>query len=81
MPLSKARVSTVFLGLDHNHLNDGPALLFETMIFPEGSYAEMYQRRCSTWEEAEEMHKEAVLYQLGKELSDDGCNSTTEFNN
>ena len=48
-------VSTVFLGIDHQW-GDGPPILFETMIFPECEY----QTRCSTWEEAEEMHKRAV---------------------
>jgi hypothetical protein len=27
------RISTVFLGLDHNFSGDGPPLLFETMVF------------------------------------------------
>ena len=27
------RVSTVFLGIDHNFLDDGPPILFETMVF------------------------------------------------
>ena len=51
--LGEARVSTVFLGLDHS-FGDGPPLLFETMIFG-GSHDE-YQDRCSTWDEAEAMH-------------------------
>jgi hypothetical protein len=51
------RVSTVFLGLDHS-FNGGPPLLFETMIF--GGPHDQWQERCSTWEEAEEMHKRAV---------------------
>src|SRR5215471_17514474 len=28
------RVSTVFLGLDHNYSGVGPPIVFETMIFP-----------------------------------------------
>ena len=52
------RVSTVFLGLDHQWHPDGPPLLFETMIF-DGSEDE-YQERCSTWDEAVQMHAEAV---------------------
>lgn len=51
-------VSTVFLGLDHRYLGDGPPLLFETMIF--GGNHDQYQSRCSTWEEAEAMHAKAV---------------------
>ena len=50
------RVSTVFLGLDHS-FGQGPPLLFETMIF--GGEHDEYQERCSTWDEAEEMHKQA----------------------
>lgn len=50
-------VSTVFLGLDHN-FGGGAPLLFETMIF--GGVHDQYQDRCSTWEQAEVMHKEAV---------------------
>jgi hypothetical protein len=52
-----ARVSTVFLGLDHS-FGKGPPLLFETMIF--GGEHNEYQERYSTWEEAEEGHKRAV---------------------
>lgn len=52
----KVLVSTVFLGLDHAW-DGGLPLLFETMIF--GGEHDQYQDRCSTWEEAEEMHREA----------------------
>lgn len=58
-PVGDLDVSTVFLGLDHRFLRDGPPILFETMVF--GLYGnEEYQRRCSTWAEAEKMHQEAV---------------------
>lgn len=50
------RVSTVFLGLDHS-FDDGPPLLFETMIF--GGPHDGFQERCSTWEEAEKQHQNA----------------------
>ncbi|MET4695168.1 hypothetical protein [Endozoicomonas lisbonensis] len=50
-------VSTVFLGLDHNHFGGEP-LLFETMVFRNGSGCEM--DRCCTWDEAEIMHDEMV---------------------
>lgn len=49
-------VSTVFLGLDHAF--DGPPLVFETMIF--GGPHDQYQERCSTWEQALEMHLTAL---------------------
>ena len=40
-------VSTVFLGINHQHYGDGPPLVFETMLFNDG---EPYgQGRTSTW--------------------------------
>lgn len=51
------RVSTVFLGLDHNHWG-GPPILFETMIF--GGPHDGRQNRCSTWDEAVTMHQQAL---------------------
>ena len=50
-------VSTVFLGIDHN-FSGGAPLLFETMVFGIGE--DESQVRCSTWEEAEVQHAEAV---------------------
>ena len=56
-------VSTVFLGIDQRFTPlpnpPGPPILFETIIF---GLADMedYQERCCTWEEAEEMHREAL---------------------
>lgn len=62
----EVRVSTVFLGLDHRFGDEGPPLIFETMIF--GGPHSDYQERCSTWEEAEEMHRVAcVLAERGSE--------------
>lgn len=57
------RVSTVFLGLDHNFDNHGPPLIFETMIFG-GPHDQNYCKRCSTWEQVEEQHQEAILAAL-----------------
>jgi hypothetical protein len=59
------RVSTVFLGIDHNiaRLIGHPELpphLFETMTFFLGSSVD--EDRCATWLEAESMHQEAVSY-------------------
>ena len=48
-------ISTVFLGLDHSFSENGPPLLFESMIF-DGPLDET-QDRCATWEQAEEMHE------------------------
>lgn len=53
------RVSTIFLGLDHNYARTGDPLLFETMIFGDG--ADHYQTWCSTWDEAERMHAAAEV--------------------
>jgi len=54
-------VSTVFLGLDHQFWK-GPPLLFETMTFMDGESVDC--RRCSTWLEAEALHKEVVAARL-----------------
>jgi len=54
---SDITISTVFLGLDHNW-GDGPAVLFETMIF--GGEHDDYQVRYETWEQAEKGHQEAL---------------------
>jgi hypothetical protein len=51
--VGNVRVSTVFLGLDHNYWGGEP-LLFETMVFDGPLDGE--QDRCSTWEQAEAMH-------------------------
>jgi len=56
----KIRVSTVFLGLNHNYIQEEPPLLFETMIFGGKFDEEEYQTRCSTWKEAEKMHQKAI---------------------
>lgn len=44
------RVSTVFLGLDHNHFGSGPPLLFETLV--QGGPNDGDMMRYSTWDEA-----------------------------
>lgn len=47
----RVRVSTIFLGLDHNFLfEDAPPILFETMIF--GGTMNHECERYSTWDEA-----------------------------
>lgn len=52
-----SRVSTVFLGLDHNFWGGTP-LLFETMAFNAPLDADC--ERCSSWEEAERQHERMV---------------------
>lgn len=53
--IGNSKVSTVFLGLDHNFC-DGKPLLFETMTFPDCEIQERY----STWDEAEAGHNRIV---------------------
>lgn len=56
--VGSVRVSTVFLGLNHRFGDEGPPLIFETMIF--GGWHDQYQERFSTWEEAEAGHAKAL---------------------
>ena len=53
------RVSTVWLGLDHNFIMGGPILIFETMVFSKLGEA-LDQQRYSTLKEARKGHKETV---------------------
>jgi hypothetical protein len=55
--IGNMRVSTVFLGLDHN-LGGGEPVLFETMIF--GGPLNDEQWRYATYADAERGHQEAV---------------------
>ena|ERR1035437_7692535 len=72
--IDKVHISTVFLGLDHDMFGDVP-ILFETMVFYDGDASDAdakifdrlnsrgifgYFKRYSTWEQAEEGHKECV---------------------
>jgi hypothetical protein len=52
------RVSTVFLGIDHNFGLNGPPLLFETMIF--GGPHDQWQNRYATKDEAVVGHAHAL---------------------
>ena len=52
------RVSTVFLGLDHSFMPDGPPVLYETMIF--GGAHNGYQDRYTTYEAALAGHLSAI---------------------
>lgn len=64
----EAFVSTVWLGLDHNYGDQGPPLIFETMVFQDAhSGNDTYCNRTSTEAEAIEAHEEAVrLVKEGK---------------
>lgn len=57
--LGAARVSTVFLGLNHA-FNGGPPLWFETMIFRGRGWTDCYPHRYPTWDTAEAGHAMAV---------------------
>jgi hypothetical protein len=61
------RISTVFLGLDHNFRDHGPPVLFETMVFggPEDGFFERY----SSWSDADRGHTETVLRVVGAMMS------------
>jgi hypothetical protein len=54
--IGDAVVSTVFVGLDHAW--EGPAILFETMVFADGHPLDEDQLRYRTWAEAETGHIE-----------------------
>ena len=60
------QISTVFLGVDHAHGQSGPPMLFETMVY--GGKLDKETERCSTWDEAEVMHKK-VLKRVQDSLS------------
>ena len=67
--VEKIMVSTVFLGLDHGYNENGPPILFETLVFNGPLRDEM--DRCATWDEAEAMHLamvERVRAELEKQL-------------
>jgi len=54
--IGEARVSTVFLGIDHSF--GGPPLWFETMVF--GGPHDQATFRYATWAEAEAGHAQVV---------------------
>lgn len=54
-------VSTVWLGLDHNFIGDGPPLIFETMVFRPGERGGELIYRYTTHEQAERGHETALL--------------------
>ncbi len=66
-------VSTVFLGVDHGLVGDGPPILFETMVF--GGNWDLGQRRYSTWDEAEEGHRRVVDEVMGKSRPGSGLSN------
>lgn len=60
------KVSTVFLGIDHNFAHQGAPLLWETMVF--GGKLDQEMLRCSgNREQAEAMHEEMLLKMMRAE--------------
>jgi len=53
--IGDSKVSTVFLGLDHNFEPDGPPILWETMVF-DGKLDREMDRCAGNREQAEAMH-------------------------
>jgi hypothetical protein len=58
-------ISTIFLSLDHRNEGDPSPILFETMVF--GGPHDQHQERCSTLQEAKEMHARIVALVEGTE--------------
>lgn len=66
-------VSTVWLGLDHRYMGEGPPLIFETMVFTNSAWnadradenrellLELDCQRYSTLQQAQEGHRAMVL--------------------
>jgi len=54
----KTEISTVFVGFNCNFSEGRDPILFETMIF--GGKFDKEIERCSTWDEAVQMHQKAV---------------------
>ena len=52
-------ISTVWLGFDYRY-GEGPPLIYETMIFEDGDFFDLFCARYSRWVQAKEGH-EAVL--------------------
>lgn len=63
------RVSTIFLGLNHQYIPNGKPLWFETMIF--GGPLSDNQFRCSTWSEAEAQHARVLEYAIAGVIPED----------
>lgn len=60
LPAQGVRVSTVWLGMNHNFWFSGPPLIFETMVFPLDSFTDLGQWRYSTERHARKGHNRTV---------------------
>ena len=67
--ISFIKVSTVFLGIDHNFMGGRP-LLFETMVFGHHTLSGL-QLRYVTWKEAEKSHDKIVKKLSNNNLIED----------
>ena len=56
--IGQYRVSTVFLGINHNFQSDGLPVLWETMVFCDDKRFNDYQRRYTSREDAITGHAE-----------------------
>lgn len=55
------RISTIFIGINQNWTEIGPPMVFETMIFYGGEFADdMGQWRHATWDRALSFHRHLV---------------------
>lgn len=63
--VGETRISTIFLGMDHNHDREGPPILYETMVFTGKMDGEMW--RYSTKEQAQNGHEQVVLMVIDAE--------------
>lgn len=54
------RISTIFMGRNHDNFHEGEPLLWETMIFKNKEVFEDYQKRYSSFKEAMNGHNEAI---------------------
>lgn len=59
--IGSVKISTVFLGMDHNYHLAGPPVLWETMIFGATGDLEHYQERYTSYEDAVEGHQHALM--------------------
>ena len=72
-------VSTIFLGLDHRY-GEGPPLLYETMVFKDGSWNDLYSDRYSTRAEAVDGHKRGIEFAKAQGQSDSQADSPESDN-
>lgn len=64
-PADHIQVSTVFIGLDHRFGDDGPPLVFETMVF--GGPLDQEMEHYATWREAIAGH-DAMVARVNSKL-------------